>query len=104
MHNQSEVLCHETILDCLNHTVFEVMHESFQELIVVDRGTVKQTASPCEDTSDRIGGSLLALLPQSVMPCDSAMSSFRFDCSVGRNQDRGHQPQRPKSLIIKDLP
>jgi len=50
---------------------------------------VFQTSGPGEDGSDRVGGSLFALLVLAVVASHGAVSSFRFNgLAVGTNLKR----------------
>lgn len=57
-----QVLRHLPRLDTLNARVFQGLGESFELGVVVQLGTVLETARPCKDRSDRIGRRLLSLL------------------------------------------
>ena len=48
----SQVLGHESILNCLNNNSFKSLSEGGKSFVVVKLGSVEESSSPCEDGSN----------------------------------------------------
>jgi len=57
-----------------------------------------QAAGPCKNGGDRIGWGWSTFLPNSVVPCNSSMSSFGFHYIVRVNANWSHETERAKAL------
>jgi hypothetical protein len=94
-----QIFGHEARLDGVDANLLQGLRESLQLGVVVEGGAVQQTASPCEDRSDGVGGGFLALLVLTVVTSDGSMGSFSFDSlAVGANQHGGHQTETSEAL------
>jgi len=70
-----------------------------QVWVVIQFGPVSEAAGPSINTSDGVGGGLLALLVLSVVPGYSAVSGLGLDSlTVGANQNGGHETQGAVAL------
>ena len=70
---QGQVLGHDTVLvNGLNASSLEVFAEVLESFVVIELGSVKETASPGEDGGDGVRRGLVALLPFTVVSGDSS--------------------------------
>merc|ERR1719420_613928 len=76
---QGQVLGHGAALDGLNAGVLEVLAEVGQGGVVVEVGAVLEAGGPGEDGGDRVGGGLLALLPEAPVAGHGAVGGLGLD-------------------------
>ena len=77
MDGEGEIFGHDAVLvDDFDTGGFEVVAECAEGFVLVEFGSVEETACPGEDGRDGVGGRFVALLPFSVVPCDSAYFHF----------------------------
>lgn len=96
---KSEILGHLSGLNDLNAGGLEGGAEVCELLVVVELGTVGETARPGEDGGDGVGGGLLALLMHAEVAGDGSVGGLSLDgLSIGGNEDGGHETEGSEAL------
>ena len=71
MNSKSKILCHDAIfVNDLDASGLEIIAEIAKGIVLVELGTMKETACPCKDGCDGVCRGLISLLPLTVMPRD----------------------------------
>ncbi len=97
--SKGKVLGHLTALNSLNACLLESLSKDPQVIVVIELGTVGETASPGKDGRDGVGGGGLALLILTPVASDSAVGSLSLNSlAVRADKDRGHETERAISL------
>lgn len=87
MNTNRQVLCHFSVLDAFDCRSLQSVTELSQLREVIQLSSVEKSPSPSENTGNRVGRCFEALLMLTIVSCDSAVSSFSFDCSVRSEED-----------------
>ena len=94
-----QVLGHRPGLDRLDHRRLERVAESFQRVVAVELGAVREPARPREDRRHRVGRRRVALLVLAPVARDRAVRGLGLDrLAVGRHEHRRHQAERAIAL------
>ncbi|ABC91098.1 NADP-dependent isocitrate dehydrogenase protein [Rhizobium etli CFN 42] len=96
---QRQVLGHEAGFNGVDADLFQRRGELGKFGIVVELGAVGETTGPGEDRCNRVRRGFLTLLMLTIVAGHRTMSGFGFDrLAIGRQQNRGHQPERAEAL------
>ena len=97
--SEREILGHLSGLDGLDADALEVESELLECGVAVELSAVVQTARPCENRRDGVGGGLTALLVLAPVAGDGAVGGLSLDgLSVGGDQHGGHEAERAVAL------